>query len=143
MLDDLPRSVREIAEVIGREATMYLIGQLPRCYAGADGKKANKVIMYVPKRLPPDHRLVEILGWTTAQKLVRVFGGEILYPANCNHLEARLRNRRILEMLDAGISSVQVAEEMGVTVRYVRHLRQMEKPPEENPPDDRQHQLRL
>lgn len=52
MLDDLPRSVREIAEVIGREAAMYLIGQLPRCFAGADGKKANKVIMYVPKRLP-------------------------------------------------------------------------------------------
>ncbi len=139
MLDDLPNSVREIAEVIGREAAMYLIGQLPRCYAGADGKKANKVIMYVPKRLQPDHRLVEILGWPTALKLVTAFGGEILYPANCNHMEARLRNRRILEMLDEGTPAAIVADEMGVTVRYVRHLRQMEKPPEENPADDKQH----
>ena len=143
MLDDLPSSVREIAEVIGREATMYLIGQLPRCYAGADGKKANKVIMYVPKRLSPNHRLVELLGWHAAQQLVRAFGGEILYPANCGHLEARLRNRRILEMLDQGIPSVQVAEEMGVTVRYVRHLRQMEKPPEEKPTHDSQDHRRL
>lgn len=143
MLNDLPNSVREIAEVIGRDSAMYLIGQLPRCYAGTDGHKSNKVIMYVPKRLQPDHRLVEILGWQTAQKLVRAFGGEILYPANCGHLEARLRNRRILEMLGEGIPAVIVADEMGVTVRYVRHLRQMEKPPEENPPDDRQDHRRL
>ena len=139
MLDDLPSSVREIADVIGREAAMYLIGHLPRCYAGRDGHKSNRVIMYVPKTLPPDHRLVEILGWHTALKLVGAFGGEILNPANCNHLEARLRNRRILEMLDEGVPAATVADEMGVTVRYVRHLRQMEKPPEEKPADDKQH----
>ncbi len=38
---------------------------------------AAKVILYVPKALSPHHRLVSILGWEDAQKLVDVFGGEI------------------------------------------------------------------
>lgn len=139
LLDDLPMSVREIAEVIGRQEALMLIGKLPRCYAGKDGKKANKVIMYVPKRLQPNHRLVEILGWQAASKLVRVFGGEILYPANCSFLESRLRNKRILEMMADGTPAVIVAQEFGVTVRYVRHLRQMEKPPEEIKANEHNH----
>ena len=61
-LNDLPQSVREIAEAIGREAALLLIGRLPVCYRDA-GKKSPKVILYVPKRLPPDHQLVEILGY--------------------------------------------------------------------------------
>jgi hypothetical protein len=133
MLNDLPESVREIAEVIGREDALRLVGQLPTCYAGNDGKKSNRVIMYVPKRLAPDHKLVEILGWNVAMKLVRHFGGEILQPANCNHLKARLRNRRILEMLGEGVPDSFVADEMEVTVRYVRYLRHMENPQEEKP----------
>lgn len=131
MLNDLPNSVREIAEVIGREATLRLIGKLPTCYAGADGKKSTRVIMYVPKRLQPDHQLVTILGWNTAQRLVRVFGGEILYPANCRAIYAKYRDEAILKMLDAGARPSLVAELMGLSERHVRNLMRTEKPQEE------------
>lgn len=131
MLNDLPNSVREIAEVIGRDATLRLIGKLPTCYAGADGKKSTRVIMYVPKRLAPDHQLVVILGWSSANKLVRHFGGEILYPANCRAIYSKYRDEAILKMLDAGARPSMVAELMGLSERHVRNLMRAEKPPEE------------
>ena len=122
-LNDLPSTVREIAEVIGRSETLRLIGRLPRCWAGSEGSKSQRVIMYVPKRLTDDHRLVSILGPKLASRLVEAFGGEILYPANCHHIEVNHRNRRIVELLAEGLTAAQVAEEFGVSVRYVRFLK--------------------
>ena len=81
LLRALPKSVREIAEVIGIEQTIRLISQLPT-YQRPD-RKSPTLIMYVPKRLPLDHELIDMIGYRDAQKLVRVFGGEILYPCNC------------------------------------------------------------
>lgn len=133
-LNDLPNSVREIAAVIGRESTLRLIGKLPTCYAGANGKKSTRVIMYVPKRLPPDHQLVRILGWNTANKLVRHFGGEILYPANCRGIYAKYRDDAILRMLQDGARASMVAELMGLSERHVRNLLR-EKPQEDATPE--------
>lgn len=135
MLNDLPESVKEIAEVIGREETLRLIGRLPTCIAGKDGHKSTRVIMYVPKSLKPDHPLVEILGFTTAMKLVRHFGGEILQPANCRAIYARFRDEAILRMISCGARPSMVAELIGVSERHVRNL-QRENPPEEKAPLD-------
>ena len=120
-LNDLPQSVREIAEAIGREAALLLIGRLPVCYRDA-GKKSPKVILYVPKRLPPDHQLVEILGYPTARKLVDAFGGEILYPANCRFVFDRHRNAAVRQMIDAGARLPVVACLFGITERHVRNI---------------------
>lgn len=134
-LNDLPESVREIAEVIGRDDALRLIGQLPTCYAGKEGHKSNRVIMYVPKSLKPDHTLVRILGFTTAMKLVRHFGGEILQPANCRAIYTRFRDEAINQMLAAGARPSMVAELLSVSERHVRNLAR-ENPPEEKPPLD-------
>ena len=98
--DDLPESVQEIADVIGTEAALRLVCQLPECYRDA-GKKSRKVILYVPKRLPLDHQLVEILGFPTAQKLVAAFGGP--YKAD-DALVERIEDHRIeaRDVVDAG-----------------------------------------
>lgn len=126
----LPESVQEIAEVIGRDAALYLIGQLPTCYAGTAGHRSHRVILYVPKTLKPNHRLVEILGWNTALQLVKGFGGEILQPANCREIYAQFRDREIQRMLADGAKPAQVADLMGVSERHVRNLAR-EKPQEE------------
>ena len=91
------------------------------CYRDA-GKKSPKVILYVPKRLPPDHQLVEILGFPTAQKLVDAFGGEILYPANCRFVFDRHRNAAVRQMIDAGARLPVVACLFGITERHVRNI---------------------
>lgn len=126
----LPASVQDIADVIGDERALYLIGRLPRCIAGNDGKRSERVIMYVPQRLTFDHVLVRILGWQDAQKLVDVFGGEILCPANCTGIYREFRDQHIVRLLAKGMTTAMVAEWFGITAEQVRRIRR-EKPQEE------------
>lgn len=130
-LTDLPNSVREIAEVIGIEPAMRLINQLPTCLAGTEGHKSVRPILYVPKRLKPDHRLVEILGWHDALRLVEHFGGEILYPANCREVERGILRSYAMQLIAIGYRPELVAEKLGVTVRTVRNIVRAENPQEE------------
>lgn len=121
----LPESVQEIAEVIGRERALYLIGRLPKTYPPSTRTKngaTERVILYVPKSLRPDHALVNILGWHDAMKLVRVFGGEILQPANCREVYRRFRDQSIRSFLMAGASATHIAGLMGVSDRHVKNI---------------------
>lgn len=124
---ELPPSAQELADVIGRERTLYLIGQLPR-----SGSRAWRVNLYVPKSLTPDHQLVRILGWADAMRLVREFGGMILQPSNCNFLHREFRNREVLRLRAAGVSIAVIAEAVELTQRQVRNII-AETPPEEKP----------
>lgn len=119
--DDLPESVQEIADVIGTSAALRLVCQLPSRYR-SHNDRSRRVIMYVPKRLRPDHRLVEILGFETARKLVDAFGGEIMYPANCRFVFDRYRDEAIVRMIDEGARVEVVACLFGMTERHVRNI---------------------
>ncbi|WP_296652839.1 hypothetical protein [Paraburkholderia sp.] len=81
---ELPKSVQEIADVIGAEKALYLVRNLPTCYSGNPGKKAHRPMLYVPKRITHDHLLVHLLGFEDAAKMVHHFGGECLQPAGCS-----------------------------------------------------------
>ena len=136
-MEELPNSVREIAEVIGLDATLRLISQLPVCQR--PGRKLPIVMLYVPKRLPPDHELVRMIGYPDAMKLVRVFGGEILYPASCRNVFKRFRDDAIVRMAGMGARTSVIAELFGMTDRAVRYIVEgREKAPEETPSIHRQ-----
>lgn len=65
----MSRCAEEIAEVIGREAALLLIGQAPRWpRKDRHGRRVpgEWVALYVPANLPPDHFLVRTLGWKAA-----------------------------------------------------------------------------
>lgn len=141
-LNDLPESVREIAEVIGRESALRLIKLLPTAFDGkAEGyvNGRHKPIMYVPKTMSLANKWARFylheLGWEKAIRLIRAFGGEILYPANCKHFESRQRDHAIRECLMAGENKELIAETFGVNVRHVlklmREIKPGTKPPEE------------
>jgi hypothetical protein len=133
----LPRSVQEIANVIGHERALYLIGQLPRCVR-RDTRYPNatqsEVVLYVPSiaRLTMHHPLVAIIGWNDATKLAKHFGGEILRPANCREIYRNYRDRMIDNFLREGMNVAQVAALVGVSDRHVRGI-QAEIPREESP----------
>lgn len=115
MTNPLPPSAQEIADVIGREQTLHLIGQLPAC-----GQRTWRVVVYVPKTLSVDHTLVRILGWHTAIALVKEFGGEILQPSNCLCVYRAYRDGVICQMARDGKPTCQIATSVGVTSRTVR-----------------------
>jgi hypothetical protein len=131
----LPRSVQEIADVIGRERALYLIGQLPRCVAGVEGKQSSRVVLYVPSvsRLALSHPLVRILGYLDAVKLCKAFGGEILQPANCTDIYKSYRDLMIDRYTREGMPSNQVAAIMGVSRETVNARRRTQIPQEELP----------
>lgn len=136
----LPASVQEIADVIGSERALFLVGQLPRCYIpdrrkreAERGGHAERVIMYVPKNLKPDHYLVRILGWHDAFRLQQEFAGEILYPGTCADVYRGFRDKSIRRLAAEGLPNVLIAEWFGVTERHVRGLLRAENPLEVTP----------
>lgn len=127
----LPRSVQEIADVIGRERTLFLIGQLPRCMVRDNpshgvkhraGGVSERVMLYVPKVLKPDHNLVRILGWHEAQALVAAFGGEMLAPGNCREVYRVFRDGHIARLVGEGVPHAMVADWFGVSEKLVRNV---------------------
>ena len=138
----LPRAAQEIADIIGRDRALFLIGQLPVCYVQdkrypkREGSKGSRrVILYVPKRLKPDHILARILGWNDAQKLVNVFGGEILCPPT---LEKTLywphRDAAIIRLACEGLPCAVLAEWFEMTEQRVRQVVESQTPQEARKP---------
>lgn len=115
---ELPRTVQEIADVIGRERALFLIGQLPKLWVPS--QQYHKVILYVPKRIKPSDPLVRILGWNDASKMVQHFGGEMLHPANCEYIYRKFIHRSITRMHNEGMDAKAIAELLDVSERTVK-----------------------
>ncbi|SMF86528.1 hypothetical protein [Tistlia consotensis] len=110
-----PQSLIEIAEMTSVAAALRLVDAF-------GGTKC-----YVPKTLTPDHPLVQAVGASAAEALRQHFEGDYIeVPVLAS---ARHRKRLILE---ASGSTNDVAQQVGVTARYVRMVRNAGRP------DDRQ-----
>jgi hypothetical protein len=82
---NLPGTLLEVAEVIGEEQALYLVQNWPKAFvAGKPGHRSLRVFVYVPKKLPESHALIDVLGREDAQRMVSVFGGEQLQLPNCS-----------------------------------------------------------
>lgn len=125
---ELPGIAQEIADVIGRERALFLIGQLPR-----SGSRKWRTCLYVPKRVSVDHPLVALIGWADANKLCREFGGMILQPSNCSFLARDHRTREVRRMRADGMSLSAIADAVDLTERQIRNII-AETPPEEIAP---------
>jgi hypothetical protein len=105
---------------------MTLVDTLPR-------KTRGERILYVPKSLPLDHALVRAIGYPLALRLVRAYGGEILYPCACATMKRHERNRAIRERLKDASDDV-VAREFGLTVRQIRNIKREILPEDSSAP---------
>jgi hypothetical protein len=114
---DLPRDIRLIASIVGREKAINLAGKLLT-------KSGYKVIsLYIPKRLTKDHKLIELVGENNAKALVDNLGGEILYIENClRSLVMRFRNRAIERLSLDGVSNKTIAFLFDLTPRQIKNI---------------------
>lgn len=128
-MEYLPQSVQEVADVIGRERALYLVGRLPRTVqTKRDGRTRHRIFLYVPKRLPVDHQLVKLVGWPDAAALVREFGGMILNLESCHQMAREFRNKALRRMAStASVAALAVLFDM--TEKNVRLI--LEDGPEE------------
>lgn len=131
----LPRSAQDIADVIGRQKALYLIGQLPRVYTRDNrhpAAKNTKVVLYIPKLLNVTDNLVRLIGWNDASKLVREFGGMLIQPANCVGVYRPHRDANIARLHAEGLAVEVIAEWFDVSVRHVKNV-VAENPPQAMP----------
>lgn len=118
----LPKSVQPIADVIGITQTLRLIGQLPVCkvrdkrYGAAI---SNRIILIVPVKLKPDDKLVKMIGWHDACRLVAHFGGEYLYPATCAEIYRDFLKKSAHSMLAQGMRPPEIADAMLIPYRTI------------------------
>ena len=121
MTAKLPNSVQQIADVIGREKALELVGKLPRMNPPSRSKGETQVCVYIPMlcNLKPDHKLAKMIGYKAAEKLSLRFGSEILHLATCRDLYRSFRNDAIIRMIEEEIPEELVAEWMGVSTRTV------------------------
>lgn len=114
----LPKSVQEIAEVIGHEKALWLVRQLPPC-----GKRDRRRNLYVPKpnNLTTNHKLVELLGWADAMSMCEAIGPKTLQPS-LQYYDRALDNRDILTLKDKGYEVSQIAQEKGCSEKWVQNV---------------------
>ena len=114
---DLPRDIRLIASIIGRQKAINLAGKLLT-------RSGYRVIsLYIPKRLTQDHKLIELVGENDAKALSDNLGGEILYIENCYRgLVTRFRNRSIHRLSLEGVSNKTIAFLFNLTSRQIHNI---------------------
>lgn len=117
----LPAIVQDIADVIGRDAALYLVGHHLRWDGRGQRGKAGS--LYVPHKLTANHRLVLLLGLKTATALVAGFGGEIIHLSSCKGIVQRFRDDEIRRLAADGANDNALADWFGVTRRHVRNIR--------------------
>ena len=119
----LPETLREIAEVVGLEATNKLV----------EARGGTKV--YFPVAAGDDHWLVECVGREAADKLCSHFcadlpsdaeqslhGADIVLPVGFTSSRAKAR-RRAMDVLLGGGTNSQAARASGLHVRTVELIR--------------------
>jgi hypothetical protein len=112
----IPPNVRSVAEVIGMDAAVRLIGQ----------SYPNRQI-YVPAREHPGHRLSSVLAPHELTALQRTFGGELLTYPSARGIKRRIKAERkaqaIREDIGNGLATIEIAAKHGVSDSYVRRIR--------------------
>jgi hypothetical protein len=109
--DDLPESLRDLAELIGIEAVVALCSTF-----GGTG-------LHVPAKPARAGALTRALGLLPATLLCRRHGGEKLYVPMLDRALRRYRHRAIREAYDLGdISVKQLARRFGLSDRQVNSI---------------------
>lgn len=99
---ELPPTAQVVAEVIGRDATL----RLARCVKFRS--------LFVPKSLPANHWLRDVLGDDAAERLSGEFPSMQLPLARCSNVYRADRDRRILAMREEGHSGEAIAKALGI-----------------------------
>lgn len=106
-----PGVFREVAQLVGDEATALLIAQYGGCAP-----------LYIPGKPRHDHPLCQLLGEKIAQQLAREFGGLTVEIPRAVAIQIEQRNRLIVADRAAGITQSELAKKYQLTARTIRKI---------------------
>lgn len=112
-LDNLPKSVRDIVELVGLTAAIALVKAYGGIYLKVPiGQREGQTRAY----------LIEIMGHDAALKFIAHYGGERLGIPRCDAALRDERDRRIIRDYDANTSAATIAQRERLTERQVRNI---------------------
>jgi hypothetical protein len=106
---DLPDTVREIAEVVGVNSALKLSGRV----------RHRK--LYVPKEFKEGHWIATEIGESEARRLSKTFGGCLLDLASCFALRTAQRREAMRREYQAGASVHDLMARHGMSKRGVQY----------------------
>lgn len=106
----LPAALRELVRVLG-EATAFRL---------VERRGGGRLI--VPKKVHPDHRLMDELGLKAFADLVAHYGGEVLELPKHDSVVRQLRHQRVRKLRGEGHTVDRVAVLTGYTRRQVFNI---------------------
>lgn len=109
-LDCLPPKLVEIAQYCGEEVARGLLMH----FGGGH--------LFVPSKLPDGHQLACVLGYSSANKLVEMYGGETFQVPRAATALREFRNQAIRELYAGGHTQFQLARLYGLTERHINTI---------------------
>jgi hypothetical protein len=104
-MNSLPRTVRQLAEIIGEDAAVQL-----------SGLACNRQL-YVPHNMSASHPIAQAIGPSAAAELHRHYRGELVSLA-----ERAARRQAIAQAIAGGLPIHALTERFGITARRARQL---------------------
>ena len=106
----LPGALRELARVLGETSAFKLV----------ERRGGGRLV--VPRKVHPDHRLMDELGLQVFAALVDAYGGEVLTLPKYDSVARQLRHERVRKHRADGLSIDRVAIATGYTRRQVFNI---------------------
>lgn len=106
----LPAALRELVRVLGEAAAFRLV----------ERRGGSRLI--VPKKVHPEHRLMDELGFKAFADLVDGYGGEVLELPKYDSVLRQIRHERVRKLRGEGKTVDRVAVETGYTRRQVFNI---------------------
>lgn len=120
----LPASVRDLVDVVGMPAALAIV------------EARGGIRLCVPKRVTPDHWLVDLIGVDALQALISVYSGEEIEVPRCYAALRAIRDQQIVAEAEAGASNAELARKHNYTERGIRKLRRRVEKEIESPQND-------
>ena len=105
--DDLPPVLQEIERMIGLELTMKLV------------ERWGGLNLYIPERMPKNHRLARTIGAEAAQRLSGAYGGDTIIMPRAHQYKAVQRQIEVFIRHKAGEPVEKLAAVFNVTWRAI------------------------
>lgn len=109
----LPAALRDLVRALGEAAAFKLV----------ERRGGGRLI--VPKKVHPEHRLMDELGLQVFAALVDAYGGEVLVLPKYDSVARQLRHERVRKQRAAGFTIDRVAIATGYTRRQVINILQV------------------
>lgn len=110
-VDLLPKSLRDLAAVIGIGAALKVAAEYPG------------LCLYIPARAQPTHKLVPLIGLEKLAELCAVYRGEEIEVPKLDKALMQIRHQLLRDMQARQCSNREIARALNYTERRVRQLK--------------------